>query len=276
MGRCATPLAPGDVRRPGEPQRRSTGPPCAGRPTSRRLAPMDGSGSRRRAARVVVLDPADRILLINARDPFGRDRRDWWEIPGGGIDRGEHTHDAVRRELWEEAGIRDAEIGPCVWTQTVRFTFAGLRFDQDEWVHVARCDGSRSPTRRAGSARGARVRRAALVGPRPAARDAAAHHPLPVARVPAGTDRRPAARRATRHHAAGPPHRGLARALSPARPHRRARSPTAHLTDRAPPRRRRPRPAVRHAVAVRCRGRSGTTRSPRGSRTTGSPRSTST
>ena len=58
---------------------------------------MDGSGSRRRAARVVVLDPADRILLINARDPFGRDRRDWWEIPGGGIDRGEHTHDAVRR-----------------------------------------------------------------------------------------------------------------------------------------------------------------------------------
>ncbi len=103
---------------------------------------MDGSGSRRRAARVVVLDPADRILLINARDPFGGDRRGWWEIPGGGIDRGEQTHDAVRRELWEEAGIRDAEIGPCVWTQTVRFTFAGLRFDQDEWVHVARCDGS--------------------------------------------------------------------------------------------------------------------------------------
>lgn len=109
------------------------------------LPAMDGAGSRRRAARVVVLDPADRVLLINARDPFGRNRRDWWEIPGGGIDRGELTHEAVQRELWEEAGIRDAEIGPCVWTQTVRFTFAGLRFDQDEWVHVARCDGSAAP-----------------------------------------------------------------------------------------------------------------------------------
>lgn len=103
---------------------------------------MDRSGSRRRAARVVVLDPEDRVLLINARDPFGRDRRGWWEIPGGGIDHGEETEEAVRRELWEEAGIRDAEIGPCVWVQSVRFTFAGLRFDQDEWVHVARCDGS--------------------------------------------------------------------------------------------------------------------------------------
>lgn len=91
-----------------------------------------------------MLDPADRVLLINATDPFGRDRRGWWEIPGGGIDRGEQTEDAVRRELWEEAGIRDADIGPCVWTQTVRFTFAGLRFDQDEWVHVARCDGTTS------------------------------------------------------------------------------------------------------------------------------------
>jgi 8-oxo-dGTP pyrophosphatase MutT (NUDIX family) len=103
---------------------------------------MERRGARRRAARVVVLDPMDRVLLINARDPFGRDRRSWWEIPGGGIDHGEDTEDAVRRELWEEAGIRDAEIGPCVWTQTVRFTFAGLRFDQDEWVHVARCDGA--------------------------------------------------------------------------------------------------------------------------------------
>lgn len=88
-----------------------------------------------------MLDPADRVLLINARDPFRRDCSGWWEVPGGGIDPGERTEDAVRRELWEEAGIRDAEIGPCVWTQTVQFTFAGLRFDQDEWVHVARCDG---------------------------------------------------------------------------------------------------------------------------------------
>lgn len=91
---------------------------------------------------MVVLDPRDRILLINARDPRSTDGPDWWEIPGGGIDPGETSEDAVRRELWEEAGIRDAEIGRCVWTQTVEFTFGGWHFEQDEWVHIARCDGS--------------------------------------------------------------------------------------------------------------------------------------
>jgi 8-oxo-dGTP pyrophosphatase MutT (NUDIX family) len=96
---------------------------------------------RRRAARVIVFDPDDRLLLINATDPARRNGQ-WWEIPGGGLDPGEDSAEAVRRELWEEAGIRDAEIGPCVWTQTVSFTFGGWHFDQDEWIHVARCDGT--------------------------------------------------------------------------------------------------------------------------------------
>jgi 8-oxo-dGTP pyrophosphatase MutT (NUDIX family) len=82
------------------------------------------------------------VLLIRAHDPAHRDGPGWWEIPGGGIDPGEATGEAVRRELWEEAGIRGAEIGPVVWTQAVEFTFAGWHFDQDEWIHVARCDGS--------------------------------------------------------------------------------------------------------------------------------------
>ena len=106
---------------------------------------MIGRG-RRRAARVVVLDPQDRLLLIHAKDPARRNGH-WWEIPGGGIDPGEDSAEAARRELWEEAGIRDAEIGPCVWTQTVEFTFAGWHFEQDEWIHVARCDGTSSGPR---------------------------------------------------------------------------------------------------------------------------------
>jgi 8-oxo-dGTP pyrophosphatase MutT (NUDIX family) len=103
---------------------------------------MSVGRGRRRAARVVVLDPLDRVLLINARDPRHRVGPDWWEIPGGGIDPGETSAEAVRRELWEEAGIDGAEIGPCVWIQTVEFTFGGWHFEQDEWVHVARCDGT--------------------------------------------------------------------------------------------------------------------------------------
>lgn len=32
----------------------------------------------------------------------------WWQMPQGGIDKGEAAADAARRELWEETGVRDA------------------------------------------------------------------------------------------------------------------------------------------------------------------------
>ncbi|MFV0259334.1 MAG: NUDIX hydrolase [Acidimicrobiales bacterium] len=95
------------------------------------------SSSRRRAARVVVLDPQKRVLLIKSSDPAHPGGPGWWEIPGGGMDPGESSADTARRELQEEAGILQAEIGPVVWTQQVQFTFAGLFFDQDEFIHVA-------------------------------------------------------------------------------------------------------------------------------------------
>jgi len=95
---------------------------------------------RRKAARVLLFEPAGRLLMIRAVDPVASHTGHWWEIPGGGIDPGESSDDAARRELREEVGITDAEIGPCVFTQHVRFTFAGMRFDQTERIHVAWCD----------------------------------------------------------------------------------------------------------------------------------------
>jgi len=91
-----------------------------------------------------VFDPLGRVLMIEAHDPARRGGPGWWEVPGGGVDPGEDTAAAVHRELWEEAGIRDAEVGPVVWVQSVEFTFGGWRFDQDEWIHVARCSGHTS------------------------------------------------------------------------------------------------------------------------------------
>jgi 8-oxo-dGTP pyrophosphatase MutT (NUDIX family) len=95
---------------------------------------------RRRAARVVPISRAGRVLLLHAGDPIDRSGGTWWEIPGGGIDAGETSAQAAERELYEETGIRGAEIGPCVWVQRNRFTFAGLMFDQHERIHVAWCD----------------------------------------------------------------------------------------------------------------------------------------
>ncbi len=96
---------------------------------------------KRPAARVVLLDRESRIFLINSSDPGDSSKASWWEIPGGGIDPGESSAEAAHREIIEETGITDFELGPCIWTQECQFTFAGYFFDSQEWIHVAWCDG---------------------------------------------------------------------------------------------------------------------------------------
>jgi 8-oxo-dGTP pyrophosphatase MutT (NUDIX family) len=90
---------------------------------------------------VVLLDPANRVLLLEASDPARSAKGWWWELPGGGIEAGEPTAVAAARELYEETGIAGVDMGPCVWQQHARFDFGGYHFDQDEHVHVARGEG---------------------------------------------------------------------------------------------------------------------------------------
>jgi 8-oxo-dGTP pyrophosphatase MutT (NUDIX family) len=96
---------------------------------------------RRKAARVVLLDRDGRVLLLRAADPADRTKRPWWEIPGGGLEGAETSEQAAYRELREEAGITEVEMGPCVWVQHAVFDFGGFHFDQHERIHIAWCDG---------------------------------------------------------------------------------------------------------------------------------------
>ena len=56
---------------------------------------------RRPAARVVLLDQANRVFLMHGSDPMRPEKGTWWEIPGGGIEPGETSQEAAARELYE-------------------------------------------------------------------------------------------------------------------------------------------------------------------------------
>lgn len=92
---------------------------------------------KRRAARVLLLDPADRILLLHGFDPREPGRQ-WWFTPGGGVEAGETLEQAAHREIAEETGIRDAVIGPLVARRSSTFSFDGRHYDQREWFFLAR------------------------------------------------------------------------------------------------------------------------------------------
>ncbi len=79
----------------------------------------------REAARAVVLDPDDRILLVRFEFPT----KSLWAPPGGGLEHGETHEDALRRELAEEAGLVDPVIGPEVWERLHIVPFIGGRWD---------------------------------------------------------------------------------------------------------------------------------------------------
>jgi 8-oxo-dGTP pyrophosphatase MutT (NUDIX family) len=59
---------------------------------------------RRRSARVLLVDRADRVLLLHFRDRG----RLIWITPGGGVRDGEPLADAAARELREEVGLEVA------------------------------------------------------------------------------------------------------------------------------------------------------------------------
>lgn len=88
-------------------------------------------------ARVVLLDPDDRVLLLHGFEPADPDSR-WWFTPGGGVEGDETRAQAALREVAEETGITQVELGPVLWRRFCSFEFDGRRWDQDEWYYLAR------------------------------------------------------------------------------------------------------------------------------------------
>ena len=93
----------------------------------------------RRAARVLVLDEAGRVLLLRGYDPAKPADRYWFTV-GGGLAEGETAEQAAARELFEETGLRRSphDFGSPVHADVTSFSFDGVDYRQEQAFFLIR------------------------------------------------------------------------------------------------------------------------------------------
>lgn len=95
---------------------------------------------RRNAARVLVIDAADAVLLEEGRDSTRPEAPHWWIAPGGGVEGDEPREAAARREVFEETGLELGDLGPVIHHRVAQFPFEEWDIVQDEVFFAVRLE----------------------------------------------------------------------------------------------------------------------------------------
>ena len=92
----------------------------------------------RQAVRAVLLTPEGLVLLMKVEEPVSG--RHIWIMPGGEVEQGEDAEACMHRELEEETGLKDAKVGPLMWTRRHVFEWNNQKINQQEEYYLVETD----------------------------------------------------------------------------------------------------------------------------------------
>ncbi len=92
----------------------------------------------RSSTRAVLLTPQNEVLMMELEN----DKMKWrgWITPGGGVEDGEDEITAIRRELHEELGLVDFEVGPLIWKRSHCLHWAEQFIEQTENYYLIKTE----------------------------------------------------------------------------------------------------------------------------------------
>ena len=92
----------------------------------------------REAVRAILVTKAEEVLLLRICAPHNGEC--FWITPGGGLEVGETVEEGLKRELREELGLAEFQIGALVWRRQHTFNWGDKRICQRERYHIVHID----------------------------------------------------------------------------------------------------------------------------------------
>lgn len=101
---------------------------------------------RRVCAKVLLVDPNDRVLLFSGIDRTLADQPPVWFLVGGAVEDGETLDAAAVRETGEETGFEIGDTGLPLFTRRFNWVFERQAYDQEGTYFLVRVSGEARPT----------------------------------------------------------------------------------------------------------------------------------